>query len=99
MGFIKDIIARARERKDKLSNYQDDDKVVSTVENRKKSHWERELLHDLEEEKQKNIKEAVMWENKRRQYEDKLKSRKMMKFNSDLWQGNEKDKYLLGGNF
>lgn len=96
MGFIKEMIARARERKAKLANYQDDDRVINTVNERKKSHWERELIKDLEEEKQKYVKQAVMWENKKRELEDKLKSRRMMKFNPGMWQNNQKDDFLRG---
>lgn len=103
MGVIKDFIARARERKEKLANYQDDDRVVNTVQTRKKSHWERELIKDLEEEKQKNIKEAIMWENKRRELEDRLKARRMMKFNPEHFQNDEilrqKNIFLRGGDF
>lgn len=99
MGFIKDMLAKARERKEKQSEYQDNDKMVNTVENRKKSHWEREMLKDLEDEKQKYIKGAVMLENKRRELEDKLKARRMMKFNPEIWSGNQHDDFLRGGNW
>lgn len=97
MSIIKDFFARARERKEKLANYQDDDRIVNTVQVRKKSHWERELIKDLEKEKEQNIKQAIMWENKRRMLEDKLKSRRMMKFNPDMWKQNNKDSFLGGG--
>ena len=95
------MIARARERKDKLGAYQDEDRVINEVQQRKKSHWEREAIKDMEEEKQKLLKEAVMWENKRRQAEEKLRTRKMMKFNPENFQNDEilrqKNLFLRGG--
>lgn len=103
MGLFKDIIAREKERKDKLGEYQDEDRVVNEVQQRKKSHWEREVIKDMEEERQKLLKEAVMWENKRRQTDEKLKSRRMMKFNPEHFQNDEilkqKNIFLNGGNW
>ena len=103
MGLIKDFMQRARERKEKLANYQDDDRINTTVHERKKSHWERELNKDLEEEKQKYIKEAVFLEGKRRQLQDKINARNMMKFNPSHFQNDEilrqKNIFLRGGQF
>ena len=103
MGILKDIIARAKERKNRLGQYQDEDRIVNEVNERKKSHWEREAIKDMEEERQKLLKEAVMWENKRRECEEKLKARKMMKFNPEFFQNDEilkqKNMFLHGGNW
>lgn len=103
MGFIKDIVARARERKERLGQYQDEDRISNTVQERKKSHWEREIIKDLEEEKQQLLKEAMKYENKKRMAEDKLKARRMMKFNPENFQNDEilrqKNIFLRGGNW
>lgn len=103
MGIIKDLIAKARERKERLAEYQDEDRTVNTVQERKKSHWERELIKNLEDEKQQLLKEAMHLENRRRSAEDRLKARKMMKFNPEHFQNDEilrqKNVFLRGGNF
>lgn len=101
MGFIKDILQKSRERKDKLRSYQDEDRVVETIRQRKLSHDERVLIESLEEEKQKYIKEANYWEKKRRQYEERSKARSMMSFNPEFFQNDsilkEKNMFLRGG--
>jgi hypothetical protein len=103
MGLIKDFIARKRERESRFSNAQEDDRIFRTINERKQSHEERVIIKGLEEDKQKALKETLHWENKKRQCEDRLHSRNMMKFNQGMFQNDsmlkEKDKFLRGGMF
>ena len=103
MSFIKDMMERARERKRKQSDYEDDDRIVSSIRQKKLSHNERELAKDLEEEKQKYIKEALHWENKKRQIEDKRKATTMLKYDKSMFDNPnilmEKRNFLRGGDF
>ena len=85
MGIIKDMLERARERKRKFQDFEDNDRVVEGLGERKKSHNERELLKILEREKQEAIAEALRLEDKRRQLEERKKSRDAMMFNSELF--------------
>ena len=44
MGIIKDYFDKRKALKNKLKEYEDNDKVVENLENRKLSHNERELI-------------------------------------------------------
>ena len=108
MGFIKNFFARRKEREDKLKEYDDNDKIIRIIDERKKSHNERELIKILNKEREEAIKEALIWEDKRRQADEKLKARNMMKFNPEFFNGDSilkqkkiflgRDKFLYGGN-
>lgn len=101
MSIFNKFFNRSREKKDKLRNYQDEDQIVETVKQRKLSHNERALLKSLQEEKEKYIKEALYWDTKKRQIDDKLHARDSMKFNSEMFQNEsilkEKRNFLRGG--
>lgn len=103
MGFIKNFLAKRKERDNKEKEYEDNDNIVRHVEEKKKSHYERELIKSLEEERQKYIKEALHWDNIKRQIDEKIKAREMMTFKSDMFQNdnilNAKKKFLNGGDF
>lgn len=103
MGVVGDLIARANHRKQALKEYEEKDRIVETVSQRKMSHNERVLLKSLEEERQELIKEALYWDNRKRMALEKLKAHNMMKFNPEFFNNssilNEKNRFLNGGNF
>ena len=103
MGFIKDFLERRKERDLRMRTAEDDDRIFSTIHERKQSHWEREMIKGLEKEKQQCIKEALHWENKKRMADEKLKARNMMKFNPEMFNNEsilkEKKIFLRGGDF
>ena|SRR3990172_5724687 len=103
MGFIKEFFSKGSQRKDLLRQAEDQDRVTDSINERKKSHGERELIKVLEEEKQKNIKDALYWEGKKRQLQDKQKGREMMKFDNSLFNNDsilkQKQDFLRGGDF
>lgn len=103
MGFIKDLINRSREKKERLAEFELQDRVVSQGELKKKSHNERELLKILEHERQEAIKEALRYEEKRRVADEKFKARQMLKFNPNQFRNEsmlkQKRDFLRGGNF
>lgn len=55
MGLIQDLVAKYKERKERISGYAEDDKIRTTFEQRKLSNNERELNDYLEKERQKRI--------------------------------------------
>ena len=85
MGFLKNLFNRANERKEKLKELEEDQRIIETVEKRKLSHNERELMKNLEEEKEKLYKEALYWENRKRMALERKKSSDMMKFNPEFF--------------
>jgi len=87
MGIIKDFIQRARERRLKESEFKDNDRIINSIEEKKKSHNERVLAELLEEERQEYIKEALKWEERKRKLLEKKKANDMMHFNRDLFSG------------
>ena len=103
MGLIRDILQRAKERKEKLRVAEEDDRVYSNLETKKKSHYERELIKRLEEERQEHIKQALFWDNKKEQALQKKKARDMMKFNPEFFNQDvvlkQKNLFLRGGDF
>jgi len=105
MGLLKEFLDRRNANKRRFQEYEDNDRVVNVVEERKKSHNERELIQILENERQQNIKDALRWEDKKRIAQEKLKSRGMMKFNPEFFNNDEsnilrqKNLFLNGGNF
>lgn len=103
MGLISDILKRKKERDRRAKEFKDENRMVEKFNEKKQSHWERELVKSLEEERQKCIKEALHFENRRRQAEDKLKAKQMLKFDSTLFKNksilDEKDNFLKGGYF
>lgn len=103
MGIIGDFMARNSARKQKMKEYEDNDRVVNAVETKKKSHAERELIKSLQEDKEKLMKEALYWENRKRQLEDKKKAYDMMHFNPEFFRHpsilKEKNLFLRGGDF
>jgi len=103
MGIIKDFLARKREKEERFKQFQEQDNIVNSVEERKTSHAERELKKILEKEKQDTIKLALYWESKKQQQEDLLRSRNAMKFNPEFFNNTsilkQKNNFLNGGNF
>lgn len=103
MGFVKNILDRAKERKEKLREAEDNDRVFNSLEQKKLPHNERELMKVLEEERQELIKQALYWENKKRQMLDRKKSGDAMKFNPEIFHNdvitNQKNIFLNGGNW
>jgi len=103
MGFISNFLARRKNNENRQKEYEDNDKIVGNVEEKKKSHAERELIKVLETERQTAMKEALIEEEKCRQLRERLKARQMMKFNPEFWNDNsimhQKSIFLNGGNF
>jgi hydroxylamine reductase (hybrid-cluster protein) len=96
MSFLDKLTGRNKIRKEKFEEYQDSDRAMQTVENRKMSHDERELIKTLEQEKQYWIKEANRFEAKKRQLEDKKRGRDLMTFKP---MSQEKDDLLKWGSY
>lgn len=103
MGLIGNFINRSRERKRKIEEYEENDRISSGIDERKESHNERELKKVLEKERQEAIKEALIWEEKCRQLRERKHSRDAMKFNPGMFNNDsilkEKNLFLRGGNF
>lgn len=103
MSFLSDFFKKRKQDDVRFNEYQKEDRFMEMVQERKKSHAEREMLKIMEEERQKCIRESLNWENRKRQAEDKLKARKMMSFNPEMFQHEsilkEKKDFLRGGNF
>jgi hypothetical protein len=101
MGILKDFANKNSERKRKFQSAQDDDRIYGTIDERKKSHGERELIKVLEQERQEHIKEALVWEEKRRQAEERLRAREMMSFHPEFFNNQsilkENQNFLRGG--
>ena len=95
MGF-RDFLAKVRERKQRLKDYEENDRIVNGVEIKKLSHNERELSKILEKERQQSIREALFWEEKRRQCDERIKARQMMTGNIFK---KHNDDFLFGGGF
>lgn len=103
MGFIKDFLARRKEADVKLRQVQEDDRVMTVAETRKLSHDERELIKSFELDRREALKEARVWDARKRAAEDKLRSQNLMKFNPEFFTGDtilkEKHSFLRGGDF
>lgn len=86
-----------------MREFEENDRILNNVEQRKLSHYERELIKSMEAEKQKLLKETLHWENKKRMAEDKLNARNMMKFNPEFFTEDvvlkSKNIFLNGGDF
>jgi hypothetical protein len=103
MSIIKEIIQRRKEKDRKVKEIEENDRIIRNLEEKKMSHYERELMRSLEEERQELIKEALKWDIRKRQAEDKIKAKQMMKFNSEMFNNDsilrEKNVFLRGGDF
>lgn len=84
MSVISDFLKRRSMGNIKEKEWEEDDKIHSRIEIKKKSHYERELLKVLERERQESIKEALRLENRRRLAEERLIGRNMMKSDVNL---------------
>ena len=102
MGVISNFIARARERKDRERELEEDNRIVGRVEEKKLSHNERELVKRLEAERQTAIKDALYWDDRNRRAKERLAARQMMTFDSNMFQNDnilsDNRNFLLGGN-
>lgn len=103
MGFLKEFIDRKRDRDRRMKDYEDNDRIEDTINDRKMSHNERELIKIMNHERELAIREALYWEEIRRQNEEKLKARNMMKFNQSMFNNEnilrEKNIFLRGGSW
>ena len=103
MGIISNFLARRKSNENRQKDYEDNDKIIGNIEEKKKSHAERELIKVLESEKQTAIKEALREEEKCRQLRERVKAREMMKFNPEFFNNDtilhQKSIFLNGGNF
>ena len=95
------MVQRRKERDNKIKEWEDNDRIGNGIQERKKSHNERELEKILEREKQESIKEVLRIEEQRRQAKDRLDARNMMKFNGDMFRQKsileERNVFLRGG--
>ena len=87
MGILNNFLSRRKETENRFSDASLNDRIMSEVDNRKRSHSERELIQVLEKEHQVALKDALYWEEKRRQAYELLKARQSMKFNPEFFNG------------
>ena len=85
---IRNFIERYKERKQNIKNFEDNEKMVHSFEQRKLSHNERVLNTLLEKNRQENIKKQLEYELKRRRNEDHQSARNMFGSNRNLWKDN-----------
>ncbi|UCD20937.1 MAG: hypothetical protein JSW08_00095 [archaeon] len=100
MGVIRDILNRAKERRRKEREGEENERIFGNIQEKKLSHYEREMIKILQKEKEQNIREALYWEEKRRQAEEKWRARQMMKFNPEFFNDDiilTQKKLFLGG--
>ena len=78
MSFISNFMKNRSMSNLKEKEFEENDKIATRIETKKKSHYERELLNILEKERQDAIKEALKFENRRRIADEKWRARQMM---------------------
>ena len=86
MSIITDLFRKSHMSNLKEKEYEENDRIVSRIDIKKKSHYEREMIGILEKERQEALKEALRLENRRRIAEEKLIGRNMMSSNIHLLQ-------------
>jgi hypothetical protein len=68
---IRDIIERFKSKREKFKAFAEDQKIVETFEERKKSSNERELERFMKEERENQIKHELERFRKNRDFKDK----------------------------
>ena len=66
MGILKNFLNHYREKKEKIKEYEDNDKITTRLEQKKKNANERELERYMEEDRQRAIQNALVRYRKRR---------------------------------
>ena len=96
MGIIQNILRKSQEKKERMREIENNDRMLNNLETKKLSHDERIIIKGLEEERAEVLKEALKWDERKRKALDKLRSREMMQFNSNMFQ-DEKNNLLKWG--
>lgn len=83
--MLKELIERFREKNNKFSDFDEFENHQEKFFMRKLSHNERALMKFNEEERQKQIADELRLAKLKRQFEERQKSRDLMKFNSGIF--------------
>ena len=85
---IRSFIERYKERKQKVKDFESNEKMVDGFQQRKLSHNERVLNKLMEQNRQEQIKKQLEFEIVRRRNQDKQQARNMLGSNRKLWTDN-----------
>lgn len=85
---LRSFIERYKARKQATKDYESNEKMVETFNQRKLPHNERVLNKLLEQNRQERIKEQLEYELIRRRNQDKQSARNMLSSDNKLWKDN-----------
>lgn len=85
---IGNFIERYKSRKQAAKDYERNENMVDSFNQKKLPHNERVLNKLLEQNRQEQIKKRLDFELTRRRNQDKQKARNMLGSNRKLWQDN-----------
>jgi hypothetical protein len=85
---LRGFVERWKERKKSYKDYESNEKMVDSFNQKKLPHNERVLNKLLEQNRQENIKKQLDFELIKRRNKDKQKARSMLGSNHELWRDN-----------
>lgn len=99
--MLKEFFQSIKNRNSKFKEMQEDDKLVNTLGERKKSNNERVLGKLLEKQREESIKEALDATTHLEKVKEKQRQTNFMNFNNELFNGNnnilKQDNLFSGG--
>lgn len=85
---LRNFIERYKERKQNIKNFESNEKMVDSFNQRKLSHNERVLNKLMEQNRQVEIKKQLDYELIRRRNQDKQSARNLLTSDRNLWSDN-----------
>lgn len=94
MSAIKKIIENSIAKTTMRKQYENEDKVVTGIQQRKLSHNERVYNQLMEEYRQEKIKEGIKMMEEKRKADERNKEKNFMKFNPELFRESPENSIL-----